>query len=121
MTEQVDHIEVGAEREWAGQIVTGVRVFRQTVDDQIVTLFGVVLPGAAASQGHYFVASAGDVDATGWGVGVSRTTSAGRASIDYTNVQSTWVRHSPDADALALVAAAALRGDDERVHDLFRA
>jgi len=118
MTEQVDHIEVGAEREWAGQIVTGGRVFRQAVDDQIVTLFGVVLPRAATSPGHYFVASAGDVDATGWGVGASRTTSAGRASIDYTNVQSTWVRRSPDADALALVAAAALRGDDERVHDL---
>jgi hypothetical protein len=118
MTEQVDHVEVGAEREWVGQIVTGVRVFRQTVDDQIVTLFGVALPRAATSQGHYFVASAGDVDATGWGVGLSRTTSAGRASIDYTNVRSAWVRHSPDADALALVAAAAFRGDDERVHDL---
>ena len=120
MTEQVDHVEVAAEREWAGQIVTGVRAFRQTVDDQIITLFGVVRPGtAAASPGHYFVASAGDVDATGWGVGMSRTTSAGtRASIDYTNVQSTWVRHSPDAEALALVAASTLRDDDERVHDL---
>lgn len=120
VTEQVDHIEVAAEREWVGQIVTGVRAFRQTVDDQMVTLFGVVPPGtAAATLGHYFVASAGDVDATGWGVSMSRTTSAGtRASIDYTNVQSTWVRRSPDAEALALMAAAALRGDEERVHDL---
>ena len=121
MTERVDHVEIAAEREWVGQIVTGVRAFRQTVDDQIVTLFGVVLPGRrAASLGHYFVASAGDVDATGWGVSVSRATSAGtRASINYTNVQSTWVRRSPDAEALALVASAALGGDDrERFHDL---
>ena len=120
MTERVDHVEIAAEREWAGQIVTGVRAFRQAVDDQIVTLFGVVLPGTATdSLGHYFVASAGDVDATGWGVGMSRTTSGGtRASIDYTNVRSTWVRRSPDAEVLALVAAAALRNDDERVHDL---
>ena len=120
MTERVDHVEIAAEREWVGQIVTGVRAFRQTVDDQIVTLFGVVLPGTrAASLGHYFVASAGDVDATGWGVSVSRATSAGtRASIDYTNIQATWVRRSPDAEALALVALAALRADKERFHDL---
>ena len=120
VTEQVDHVEIAAERKWVGQIVTGFRAFRQTVDDQSVTLFGVVLPGkTATSLGHYFVASAGDVDATGWGVSVSRATPAGtRASIDYTNVRSTWVRRSPDAEALALVAAAALRSDKERVHDL---
>jgi hypothetical protein len=120
MAEQVDHVEVAAEREWVGKIVTGVRAFRQTVDDQIVTLFGVVLPGAATdNRGHYFVASAGDVDATGWGVGMSRTTSGGtRASIDYTNVRSTWVRRSPDAEVLALVAASTLRDDNERIHDL---
>jgi hypothetical protein len=120
MTEQVDQVEVAAEREWAGKIVTEVRAFRQTVDDQIVTLFGVVLPGAATdSLGHYFVASAGDVDATGWGVGMSRATSGGtRASIGYTNVRSTWVRRSPDTEILALVAAAALRDDSERIHDL---
>lgn len=118
--EQIDHVEIAAEREWAGHIVTGVRAFRQTVDDQIVTLFGVVLPGtAAASLGHYYVASAGDVDASGWGVSMSRTTAAGiRASIDYTNVRSTWVRRSPDAAALALVAVSVLRDTDERVHDL---
>jgi hypothetical protein len=118
--ERIDHMEVAAEREWAGHIVTGVRAFRQTVDDQIVTLFGVVLPGtAAASLGHYYVASAGDVDATGWGVSMSRTTATGiKASIDYTNARSTWVRHSPDAEALALVAMSVLRDGAERVHDL---
>ena len=120
IAERVDHFEVAAEREWVGQIVMGVRAFRQTVDDQIVTLFGVVLPGTtAASPGHYFVASAGDVDATGWGVNVSRASPAGtRASIDYINVQSTWVRRSPDAEALTLAAPTALRGDNERIHDL---
>lgn len=118
--EQIDHVEIGAEREWAGHIVTGVRAFRQTVDDQTVTLFGVVLPGKAASTlGHYYVASAGDVDASGWGVSVSRTMPAGiQASIDYTNVQATWVRRSPDAETLALVAMSALRDNEERVHDL---
>ena len=40
--QEMEHVEVAAEREWAGELVTGVRAFRQTVDDQIVTLFGVV-------------------------------------------------------------------------------
>lgn len=115
--EQIDHVEVAAEREWAGRVVTGIRAFRQTVNDQIVTLFGVALPGTAvASLGHYYVASAGDVDARGWGASVSRTIPAGiRASIDYTSVRSNWVRRSPDADALAL---SVLRDNGERVHDL---
>ena len=117
--EQIDHVEVAAEREWAGHLVTGFRVFRQTVDDQIVTLFGVVLPGkASTSLGHYYVASAGDVDARGWGVSMSRARPGLRASIDYTSVQSAWVRRSPDAEALARVVMSVLRDHDERVHDL---
>jgi hypothetical protein len=118
--QQMEHAELAAEREWAGGLVTGVRAFRQTVDDQMVTLFGVVMPGTAAnSLGHYYVASAGDVDATGWGVSVSRTMPARvRASVDYTNAHSTWMRRSPDAAALALVAMSILRDGTERIHDL---
>ncbi len=118
-TERVDHVELVAEREW-GSVVTGVRAFRQTVDDQIVTLFGAEVPGASAGRpGHYFVASAGDVDATGWSVSARRATETGtQASIEYTNVDSRWIRRAPDAaDALALVSGAVL-GDTERVHDL---
>ena len=117
-TERVDHVELGAEREW-GHVVAGFRAFRQTVDDQIVTLFGAALPGAPAGRpGHYFVASAGDVDATGWSVSARRATEAGtRASIEYTNVESRWTRRSADAGALALVAGA-VPGDTERMHDL---
>jgi hypothetical protein len=117
--QRMEHAEVAAEREWTGGLVTGVRVFHQTVDDQMVTLFGVVMPGTASSTlGHYYVASAGDVDATGWGASVSRTMPARvRASVDYTNVESTWGR-SPDAGALTLVAMSILRSGRERIHDL---
>jgi hypothetical protein len=120
VAQEMEHAEVAAEREWAGGLVTGVRAFRQTVDDQIVTLFGVVRPGTAASSpGHYYVASAGDVDATGWGVSVSRTLPARvRAAVDYTNAQSTWIRPSPDGGALALVAMSILRDRVQRIHDL---
>ena len=118
--QRMEHAELSAERQWAGGFVTGIRAFRQNVDDQIVTLFGIVMPGtAAASLGHYYVASAGDVEATGWGVSVSRTMPARvRASVDYTNAHSTWVGGSPDAAALALVAASIMRHGTERIHDL---
>ena len=101
--ERVDHVEVAAEREWAGDSSpafarsgSGRRSDRDAVRRP--------LPGtSAASLGHYYVASAGDFDARGWGVSVSRDVAAGvRASVDYTNVESTWMRPSPDADALAL-------------------
>src|SRR4051812_22477422 len=41
LPERMDHVEVGAEGEWAGDVVVGVRVFRQAIQDQIVTLFGM--------------------------------------------------------------------------------
>lgn len=117
--QRTEHIEVAAEREWAHGFVTGARVFRQTVDDQIVTLFGVVVPGKASSSlGHYYVASAGDVDAIGWGVSASRTRGQVRAAVDYTNADSTWMRRPADADTLALVAMSIVHGGHERIHDV---
>ncbi|MBI4266308.1 MAG: TonB-dependent receptor [Acidobacteria bacterium] len=117
--EHIDHLEVAAERSWAGDILVGVRAFRQNVDDQLVTLFGVGLPDrAAASVGHYYVASGGDVDARGWGVSVSREVSEGiRASVDYTRVDSTWSRRPPDVALLSSAAASVLR-DEEHIHDV---
>jgi hypothetical protein len=118
--EQVDHVEIGAERRWAGDVTVGVRAFRQRVDDQLVTLFGVAVPGtAAASLGHYYVASGGDFEARGWGVSVSRAMTQGvRASIDYTRIESAWLRQSPDHTTLSIVAASLLRGDEDRFNDL---
>ena len=118
--EQVDHVEVGAQREWAGDFVVGVKAFRQVVDDQLMTVFGAAVPGtAAASIGHYYVASGGDFEARGWGAGISRSvTGALRASVDYTQVESTWLRRSPDEAVLAAVAGSLLRGSHDRFHDV---
>jgi hypothetical protein len=118
--EQVDHVEIGAQREWAGDFVIGVRAFRQAVDNQLITVFGVAVPGtAAASIGHYYVATGGDFEARGWGAGVSRSvTGALRASVDYTQVESAWLRRSPDEAALAVVAGSLLRAGHDRFHDL---
>ncbi|MBI2188862.1 MAG: TonB-dependent receptor [Acidobacteria bacterium] len=117
--ERVDRVELAAERAWAGDVVLGLRAFRQEVDDQLVTIFGVASPGVSGGVGHYYVATAGDLEARGWGVSLSRTVAERlRASIDYTQVESTWIGDTPDAIALAVVAPAIRRDERERFHDV---
>jgi hypothetical protein len=116
--ERVDHVEVAAERQVAGELVLGVRAFRQRGEDQIVTIFGVSEVDGAGNTGHYRVASAGDFDATGWGASVSRTVAEGtRASIEYSRAAAEWSGRTPDFWALARVANQVLRRSDV-VHDL---
>lgn len=118
--ERHDQVEVAVERTWPGNVVVGVRMFDQHVDNQLLTLFGVgvaEMPGGSPA-GHYEVGSAGGYDARGWGVTVSRAVNDRlRASVDYAQADARWSRHSPDFDSLALLAASALRTED-RVHDL---
>jgi hypothetical protein len=118
--ERIEHLEVAAERDMVGNLVLGVRAFRQHVDNQMVTIFGVSVPGRAPSAlGHYYVATGGDFEARGWSVSAGREVTEGvRASIDYTQVDTRWVGGAPDAGALAMVAASALRTGRERVHDV---
>jgi len=118
LPERHDQVEVAFDREWPGQIVVGVRAFKERVDDQMVTVFGVAMGDSPAEIGHYQIGSAGDFDAQGWGVTVARSVGQHvRASVDYTQASTTWRRQSPDADALTAVAASVLRGN-ERIHDL---
>jgi hypothetical protein len=116
--EKIDRVEVAAERTLPGEVLVGLRAFRERGGDQIVTLFGLLPTDTVVSTGHYLVGSAGDYDATGWGVSVSRSLGeATRATLDYALVGADWTRSSPDASALALLAGQALRTSD-RVHDL---
>ena len=94
--EQITHYQFAAEQPIADDIVVGVRAFRQQVNDQLVTLFGLSVPGASpAAIGHYYIGNTGDVDARGWGVSVSRTVADGiHASIDYTQADAQWLRPS---------------------------
>jgi hypothetical protein len=118
--EQINHFEVAAEQPIGSQVVVGVRVFRQQVNDQLVTLFGVSLPSTAgANLGHYYVGNAGDVDARGWGVSVSRTVAdAIHASVDYTQVDAEWLRPSRGSARVALVMPSAIRRQFEQLRDL---
>ena len=116
--ERHDQVELAVERTWPGSILIGVRAFRQRVDDQVVTLFGVAVADVPAGIGHYQVGSAGDFDATGWGVSVSRVVNDHlRAAVDYTQANTVWRRWSTDRDALSAAAPSVLRRDD-RIHDV---
>jgi hypothetical protein len=111
--ERLDHLELAAERDLGGQVVLGVRGFRQHVDDQVVTLFGVAMPDGPETNGHYQVASAGNFDVRGWGVSLSRQVlDSVRASIDYTQVAARWNRDGNDTSALRELAPAVLRDSD---------
>lgn len=116
--ERHNQVEIAVERAWAGGLLIGVRAFSERVEDQMVTLFGVAIADTPAGVGHYQFGSAGDFEASGWGVSVSRTMGETfRASLDYTRAQARWSRRSPDAEALASLAASAFRAD-EAMHDL---
>jgi hypothetical protein len=116
--ERHDQMEMAVERTWPGSILVGVRAFRQRVADQVVTLFGVAMADLAAGIGHYQVGSAGDFDAMGWGVSVSRVVGGHvRAAVDYTQANTEWRRWSADREALSAKSPSVLRRDD-RVHDV---
>jgi outer membrane receptor protein involved in Fe transport len=118
--EQMDSIELASEHDLPAGFMLGLRTFRQRVDDQSVTLFGMSLPhSAAADVGHYYVGTAGDFVSHGWGVGLSRPLAGRlRGSIDYTQADAEWVRMSPDLALLSVVARSTLRRRDERLHDV---
>ena len=119
-TESVQHYEVGAARQFHGFSV-GVRGFRQVIDDQLVTVFGAPDPDRlVAAGGHYGVALAGDADLQGWAVRVEHAWSPHvRGSVDYALVTAEWESPSEaNRRALGVVAPRALRGPQERLHDL---
>lgn len=116
--ERHDQLEMAVERTWPGSILVGVRAFRQRVEDQVVTLFGVAVADVPASVGHYQVGSAGDFDAMGWGISVSRVVGDHvRAAVDYTQANTDWRRWSADRRALRAAAPSVLRRDDS-LHDV---
>jgi hypothetical protein len=116
--ERTDHVELEIERDLPGATVS-VRGFHQHVADQLVAMFGIDVPDVrAARYGHYFVASDGDVDASGWSAGVQTALARRiRGSVEYSMTSARW-DPTDDLAYLVLFAPSALRIDSERVHDL---
>jgi hypothetical protein len=116
--ELTTHAEVKAERDIASSTVS-MKVFHQRVADQLVTMFGVEMPGLpGADLGHYFLANTGDVNATGFGAGF-RTVLGGHVhgSIAYTETSANWMPTSNVA-YLMLMAPSTLTLESQRIHDV---
>jgi len=110
--ERLDHLEVGAERELGRDIILGMRLFRQSVEDQIVTLFGAAA-GVNTTVGHYVVGSAGNIEAYGWGASISRDVGDRfRTTIDYMQSDAQRTAESPSERGLLRVAPAVLRNSE---------
>jgi len=116
--ERARSLDLLFEHEFEHTYVLGIRRFFQSTDDQLVTLFGLGEPGGPRSVGHYYVASAGAVDAQGWGLRLSSPPSRRvRGSIDYSLTRARWNSRG-DAARLSRLAAAAIRPELEDSHDI---
>jgi TonB dependent receptor/Carboxypeptidase regulatory-like domain len=111
-------LDVGLDHTFDGTYVLGFRRFYQSVDDQLITLFGLPVAGGPQTPGHYYVASGGSVDADGWAVRLSTAPSQRvHGSIDYTMTRAHWMSRG-DMAAIAVWAPEAIRPQTEDVHDL---
>jgi hypothetical protein len=115
--ERTDHLEVEVERDIAAATVS-LRAFHQHITDQLVTIFGIDLPGAASHLGHYFIGNAGDLDATGVSAGVRASIgSRVHGSVEYS---TTSARALAGEGGLYLwtLAPSAARPEADRIHDV---
>ena len=116
--EHATHMAVAMERDFAGSTVS-FGVFRQHVDDQLMTLFGTDAPNQpSANVGHYFVGNAGDVDALGCRLGF-RTTLMSRVSgsVAY-SLANAQIAPDDGVRYLILLAPSTLRPTSDRIHDV---
>jgi Carboxypeptidase regulatory-like domain/TonB dependent receptor-like, beta-barrel len=96
----------------------GVHRFFQGVDNQAMTIFGMRSPDGTRSVGHYYVAGAGSVDVTGWGVRLSSAASRRvSGSVDYTFSHGRWNSFGEISQGRPWLANL-VREQDEDIHDL---
>jgi hypothetical protein len=117
--ERARSLEVGLEREFADTYVIGVRRFYQSVDDQLVTVFGVRQAGGPGSDlGHYVVGSVGSLEADGWAVRLSSPTEKRvRGAVDYSVTRASWPG-SPEGELVSVWAPSVRRLGAEEFHDV---
>ena len=112
------YLDVLFEHEFSGAYAVGVRRFFQGVDNQLMTLFGVPIRSGPQSVGHYYVASAGAVDAQGWAIRLSIPTSKRvSGSIDYSRTRGRWTSRG-DLGSLVSGPALPARPELESIHDI---
>ncbi len=115
--ERARYIDVLVEHDFDENYAVGVRRFYQDVDNQLVTLFGLNVPGGPQSVGHYYVANAGSLGADGWAIRLSSAGKRVRGSIDYSITHARWLERGDMGD-IARWAPAAIRYEAEDLHDV---
>ena len=115
--EHVSHMQISLERDLASGITVSVRGFEQRIDNQLIEIFDTVPGRAEAALGHYYVATAGDIDARGWGAAMTHEVPGYvRGRLEYTVTEAVW---DPSSD---MSVARAVRSipvtASERIHDL---
>ena len=114
--ERTNHLEVDVERDIASAVVS-LRAFRQRVNNQIVTLFGVNMPDTPSAVGHYFLGNVGDVEASGLSAGI-RAAVTGRihGAVEYSMTRAQMT--SPDLGYMLVLGSSTPRLDREHIHDV---
>ena len=117
--ERTRHMEVALERDLDAGVTVSLRGFGQRVNDQLIEMFGVDLAGRSETPlGHYFVGNAGDIDARGWGVGMTQQVPGYlRSTIEYTVATAYWMP-SPDAALFSRGLRSSATLSSENVYDL---
>jgi hypothetical protein len=116
--ERARYLDVLFEHDLGRMYTIGVRRFFQGVDNQVMTIFGMRSPSGTRSVGHYYVATAGSVDAQGWGVRLSSSTSKRLSgSVDYTLTHGQWNSFGELGQARPWIARLT-RPRDEDIHDV---
>jgi hypothetical protein len=116
--QRATHLAAGFERDF-GTATVSAGVYRQRIEDQLVSVFGAELPDQpAANIGHYLVTNAGDAEALGYRVGF-RTVLAQRVNgaVEYLTT-SAELAPADDLHYLLLIAPSAVRPSRERLHDV---
>jgi hypothetical protein len=115
--ERTDHLEVEVERDIAAATVS-VRAFHQHIQNQLMTVFGMDLPGVPSHLGHYFIGDAGNIDAVGLSAGIRASLgSRVHGSVEYSTTQAHAL--SPEAASYVwILSGSPVRPDLNRIHDV---
>ena len=115
--EHVRHLQVSLERDLASGVTVSVRAFDQRIDNQLIEIFDSLPGRAEAARGHYYVATAGNIDARGWGAAMMHEVPGFvRGTIEYTVTEAYWDPASDMTIARAVRSIPVNAG--ERIHDL---
>ena len=115
--EHVRHTQVSLERDLASGVTVSIRGFNQRIENQLIEIFDAVPGRAEAALGHYYVATAGNIDARGWGASMMHEVPGYvRGTIEYTVTEAFW---DPSSDtSMARAVRSIPHAGNERIHDL---